>query len=61
MRRLTRLTNAFSKKLGNFKAAVGLHFGYYNFCRVHKSLRMTPAMAGGVTDHIWTVPELIAA
>jgi hypothetical protein len=41
--------------------AAGLHFGYYNFVRVHRSLRMTPAMAGGVTDHIWTVPELIEA
>jgi len=61
MRRLTRLTNGFSKKFENFRAAAGLHFGYYNFVRVHKSLRMTPAMAGGVTDHIWTVPELIEA
>ncbi len=61
MRRLTRLTNGFSKKLENFKAAVGLHFGYYNFVRVHKSLRMTPAMAGGVTDHIWTMEELMGA
>lgn len=59
MRRLTRLTNAFSKKLENFKAAVGLHFGYYNFVRVHKSLRMTPAMAGGVTDHVWSIEELM--
>jgi hypothetical protein len=59
MRRLTRLTNAFSKKCENFRAAVSLHFGYYNFLRVHKSLRMTPAMAGGVTDHIWTVSELM--
>ena len=61
MRRLTRLTNGFSKKAENFRAAVSLHFGYYNFVRVHKSLRMTPAMAGGVTDHIWTVPELMEA
>jgi hypothetical protein len=61
MRRLTRLTNAFSKKLDNFKAAVGLHFAYYNFVRVHKSLRMTPAMAGGVTDHIWTIEDLVRA
>jgi IS1 family transposase len=61
MRRLTRLTNAFSKKIENFRAAVSLHFGYYNFVRVHKSLRCTPAMAGGVTDHIWTVPELMEA
>lgn len=59
MRRLTRLTNAFSKKLENFKAAVGLYFAYYNFVRVHKSLRMTPAMAGGVTDHVWTLEELM--
>lgn len=57
MRRLTRLTNAFSKKLENFQAAAALHFGYYNFVR----LRMTPAMVDGVTDHIWTVPELMEA
>ena len=56
MRRLTRLTNGFSKKIENFEAAVALHFGYYNFVRVHKTLRCTPAMAGGVTDHIWTLP-----
>ena len=61
MRRLTRLTNAFSKKLENFKAAVGLHFGYYNFVRVHKSLRCTPAMAGGVTDTVWTIADLVEA
>jgi IS1 family transposase len=61
MRRLTRLTNGFSKKIENFRAAVALHFGYYNFCRVHKSLRQTPAMAGGVTNHVWTVPELLEA
>ena len=61
MRRLTRLTNGFSKKIENFRAAVALHFGYYNFVRVHKTLRCTPAMAGGVTDSVWTVPELIAA
>ena len=61
MRRLTRLTNAFSKKFENFRAAVSLHFAYYNFVRLHKSLRCTPAMAGGVTDHIWTVRDLIAA
>ena len=61
MRRLTRLTNAFSKKLENFRSAVALHFGYYNFVRVHKSLRCTPAMAGGVTNHIGTVRELIEA
>jgi len=61
MRRLTRLTNAFSKKFENFRAAVALHFGYYNFVRLHSTLRMTPAMAGGVTDHTWTVPELMEA
>ena len=61
MRRLTRLTNAFSKKLENFKAAVSLHFAYYNFVRMHKSLRMTPAMAGGVTDSIWTIGDLVDA
>ena len=61
MRRLTRLTNAFSKKFENFQAAVSLHFAYYNFCRLHKSLRLTPAMAGGVTNRIWTVQDLIAA
>jgi len=59
MRRLTRLTNAFSKKMENFKCAVALHFAYYNFVRMHKSLRMTPAMAGGVTDTIWNVADLI--
>jgi IS1 family transposase len=59
MRRLTRLTNAFSKKMDNFKSAVALHFAYYNFVRMHKTLRMTPAMAGGVTDRIWEVSDLI--
>ncbi|HSI11187.1 MAG TPA: hypothetical protein VK961_04050 [Chthoniobacter sp.] len=59
MRRLTRLTNAFSKKLENFQAAVSLHFAYYNFVRIHKTLRMTPAMAGDVTDRIWSVADLI--
>jgi IS1 family transposase len=59
MRRLTRLTNAFSKKMDNFKSAVALHFAYYNFVRIHKSLRMTPAMAGGVANHIWEVSDLV--
>ena len=58
-RRLTRLTNAFSKKLENFVAAVSLNFAYYNFCKVHGTVRMTPAMAAGVEKSIWTVPELI--
>jgi hypothetical protein len=61
MRRLTRLTNAFKKKMENFKCAVALHFAYYNFVRMHKSLRMTPAMAGGVTDTVWSVADLIEA
>jgi hypothetical protein len=61
IRRFTRLTNAFSKKLANLKAAVALHFAYHNFCRVHKSLRITPAMEAGLTDHAWTIAELLAA
>jgi len=61
MRRFTRLTNGFSKKLENHRAAVALWICFYNFCRVHETLRCTPAMALGVTDHIWTVGELIAA
>jgi transposase-like protein/IS1 family transposase len=60
-RRFTRLTNAFSKKWENHWAAVACWFAFYNFCRVHKSLRATPAMAAGITDHIWSVRELLAA
>jgi IS1 family transposase/transposase-like protein len=60
IRRFTRLTNAFSKKLDNHKAACALHFAYYNFCRIHRSLRVTPAMEAGLTDHIWTIRELLA-
>jgi IS1 family transposase len=59
MRRYTRLTNAFSKKVENLAAAVSLHFFHYNFCRVHQTLKTTPAVAAGVTDHVWTLPELI--
>jgi IS1 family transposase len=61
MRRFTRLTNAFSKKVENLAAAVSLHFCHYNFCRVHSSLgkNTTPAMAAGITDHVWTLHELI--
>jgi transposase-like protein/IS1 family transposase len=59
LRRLTRLTNAYSKKLKNLQMAVNLHFAYYNFCRVHSSLRVTPAMQAGLTDHVWTIDELI--
>jgi len=60
MRRFTRLTNAFSKKVENLTAAVSLHFAHYNYCRVHASLgRKTPAMAAGITDHVWTLQELV--
>jgi IS1 family transposase len=59
MRRFTRLTNAFSKKLENLKAAVALHFAHYNFVRIHSSLRVTPAMEAGVTNHLWTIAELL--
>ena len=59
MRRFTRLTNAFSKKLENLKAACALHFAHYNFCRVHSSLRVTPAMAAGISSRIWDLGELI--
>jgi hypothetical protein len=59
MRRLTRLTYAFSKKLENFEAAVGLHFAYYNFVRRRNTLRCTPAMAAGVEQSFWSVGELV--
>jgi len=58
MRRFTRLTNGFSKKVENLKWAVALHFMYYNFGRVHKTLGVTPAMAAGVSDHVWTLEEI---
>ncbi len=61
MRRLTRLTNAFSKKLENLKAAYALHFAHYNFVRIHQTLRVTPAMAAGVTNRLWSVRELLEA
>lgn len=60
-RRLTRLTNAFSKKLPNLQAAIALHYMHYNFCRVHETLRVTPAMQAGLTDHVWSIEELINA
>lgn len=59
MRRLTRLTNAFSKKWHNLKAAYAIQFAYYNLCRVHQSLRVTPAMESGLTDHVWEIGELL--
>ena len=58
-RRFTRLTNGFSKKLQNHKAAVALYVAHYNLCRVHETMRITPAMGLGVKDHIWTIGELI--
>jgi IS1 family transposase/transposase-like protein len=60
LRRFTRLTNAFSKKLDNLKAAVTLYFAWYNFCRTHQTLRVTPAMEAGLTDHVWSIAELAA-
>jgi IS1 family transposase len=59
MRRFTRLTNAFSKKLENHAAAVALHFLHYNFARVHKTLRVTPAMEAGLADHVWSLEEIV--
>lgn len=59
MRRFTRLTNGFSKKVENMRAAVALHFAHYNFVRVHRSLRVTPAMAAGVSERLWSLEELV--
>ncbi len=61
LRRFTRLTNAFSKKLSNLKAALALHFAHYNFVRIHQTLRVTPAMEAGITDRLWTVDDLLFA
>jgi len=60
IRRLTRLTNAFSKKWEHLKAMLALYFSYYNFCRIHSSIRCTPAMESGLTGHIWSLRELLA-
>jgi hypothetical protein len=60
MRRFTRLTNAFSKKVENHAAAIALYFMYYNFGRIHQTLRVTPAMEAGVTNHVWSVEEIVA-
>jgi IS1 family transposase len=60
MRRFTRLTNAFSKKVENHAYQVALHFMHYNFCRIHRSLRVTPAMEAGVSDHVWSLDEIVA-
>ena len=60
-KRLTRMTYAFSKKQENLRAALPLHFAHYNFCRIHGSLRITPAMESGLTDHVWALSELFQA
>jgi IS1 family transposase len=59
MRRFTRLTNGFSKKVENHAAAVALHYMHYNFARIHKTLRITPAMAAGVSNHVWSIEEFV--
>jgi len=59
MRRFTRLTNAFSKKIENHCHAVALHFMQYNFCRIHQTLRVTPAMEAGISDHVWSLEEVV--
>jgi IS1 family transposase len=60
MRRFTRLTNGFSKKLDNHIHALALYFAFYNFCRIHKTLRMSPAMAAGITDRLWSLEDIVA-
>lgn len=60
MRRFTRLTNAFSKKIENHEAAIALHYMHYNFARVHQTLRVTPAMEAGIADHVWSLEEIIS-
>lgn len=60
MRRFTRLTNAFSKKIDNMKRAVALNYRYYNSARVHKALRVTPAMEPGLSDHVWELSEIVS-
>lgn len=59
MRRFTRLTNAHSKKLANHEAAIALHYMHYNFCRIHSSIRVTPAMEAGIAGHVWQIEELV--
>jgi IS1 family transposase len=60
MRRFTRLTNAFSKKVENHAHAIALHYMHYNFCRVHQTLRVTPAMEAGIADHVWSIEEVVS-
>lgn len=59
MRRFTRLTNGFSKKAENHQAAIALHYMHYNYCRIHQTLRVTPAMEAGIADHVWSIEELV--
>ena len=59
MRRFTRLTNAFSKKIESHAHAVAIHFMYYDFVRIHKTLRVTPAMAAGMTDNLWEIEDIV--
>ncbi len=59
MRRFTRLTNGHSKKIDNHRHAVALHYMYYNFCKMHQTLRVTPAMEAGLSDHVWSLEELL--
>jgi hypothetical protein len=59
MRPFTRLTNAFSKKIQNHYCAIALHFMHYNFARIQQTLRVTPAMATGVTDHVWEIADIV--
>ena len=60
MRRFTRLANAFSKKIENLAHNVAIHYMHYNFCRVHQTLRVTPAMQAKIADHVWEIEELVA-
>ena len=60
MRRFTRLTNAFSKKIENHIASIAIHYMHYNFCRIHQTLRVTPAMAAGVTDRLWSIQDVVS-
>jgi len=60
MRRFTRLTNGFSKKVDNHRHSVALHYMFYNFCRIHQTLKVTPAMEAGLTEHVWSAEELCA-
>ncbi|MDB5290113.1 MAG: transposase [Phycisphaerales bacterium] len=60
MRRFTRLTNGFSKKIENHEHSIALNFMHYNFARIHKTLRVTPAMEAGLADHVWEIEDLVA-